>query len=69
MALPFRMLNFCRHRNLGSRSVSFQRPADNQMRVVVPGELPELTSVRLRVPFFLEDNPGFVELSFPVIRS
>ena len=32
---------FCRHRNRGPRSVSFLRPADNQMRVVVPVELPD----------------------------
>ena len=36
-----RTLNFCRHRNRGPRSASFQRPADNETRVVVPVKLPD----------------------------
>ena len=32
---------FRRHRNRGPRSVSLQRPADNQIRVVVPVGLPD----------------------------
>ena len=35
------MLNFCRHRNRGPQSASFQRPADNETRVVVFVGLPD----------------------------
>ena len=62
------MRNFCRHRNPKPRSDSIQRPADNETRVVVPVGLLD-GGVFDFVDRFMEDNPGYVELSDRAFRS
>ena len=62
-----RMLYGFRHRNRGPWSASFQRPVDNEIRVVVLVGLPD-GGVLDSVDRFMEVFAGYVELSDRAIR-
>uniref|UniRef100_A0A7S1EZW4 B30.2/SPRY domain-containing protein n=1 Tax=Noctiluca scintillans TaxID=2966 RepID=A0A7S1EZW4_NOCSC len=67
-ALPFACPTFADIATEDHESASFRRPADNETRVVVPVGLPD-GGVFDFVDRFMEDNPGYVELSDRALRS
>jgi hypothetical protein len=66
--LPFACSTFADIAVKDHESASFQRPANDEIRVVVPIGLPD-AGVFDFVDRFMEDNPGYVELSDRAIRS